>query len=173
MPTSKARRVVRWALAALAAAGIAVGGSIAVYRHVYRMMLWDVDGRNNAEEIRLFGDFERRARAHIAAARQTLESGPIDKATVDRLFHDLNLPQVAGNSREVARWRVAPHSAERTSVALKWAETVADEAAFHKKLREIWDREYRRGVSPHHITNDEVEPFAMPEGRTEDDPSWR
>jgi hypothetical protein len=42
----------------------------------------------------------------------------------------LRLSRVANNSREVTSWEGAPHSSERTAVALMWTTVAADEAAY-------------------------------------------
>jgi hypothetical protein len=70
---------------------------------------------------------------------------------------------VAASSREVGRWRQEPESPERRAIALKWAKVAVDEAAYKRELHKRWRRDYERNAPPHHITDEEVKPFAMPE----------
>jgi hypothetical protein len=54
-------------------------------------------------------------------------------------------------------------------VALKWAKVAVAEATYEAALCERWAFDYEHGRLPHHVTDDEVKPFRMPEGWTKDD----
>ncbi len=88
---------------------------------------------------------------------------------VDRIFELLRTSPAASRSREVAFWEESPPSRDRTVMALKWAEVAANEAAYMVELHRRWRQDLARGLMPHHITAQEVEPFKMPMGWTPDD----
>jgi hypothetical protein len=116
---------------------------------------------NLGYEVRIRGEIDR-----LLGSKANEQNG---RETTDHVFEMLRLSRVAANSREVTSWEAAPHSPERMAVALKWAKVAADEAAFEAALHERWGRDYDLGRMPHHITNDEIPPFRMPAGWTEDD----
>ena len=124
-------------------------------------------------QLRYHVDAEREHREFEARLRQQLgdqrraggDKRAVSEAT-DRLFASLRNSDLAANSREVATWRGRSPSPERTAVALRWAETAVDEARYNAALHETWRRDYERGVTGHHITDDEVPPPRMPEGWT-------
>lgn len=103
------------------------------------------------------------------ALRAADEAGEDTRALTDKAFKLLVLSMVANNSKEVHAERRAEHSAKRTAVALKWADAVIAEFDHGAKCHEIWKREYERGGTSHHITEDEVAPFPMPADWTPDD----
>jgi hypothetical protein len=76
---------------------------------------------------------------------------------------------VAARSREVEQWRQLPHSQKRVAIARKWAIVAANEAAYMAELHRRWEQDLEQGRPTHHITDDEVRPFAMPEGWTASD----
>ena len=114
-------------------------------------------------------DYEVRIRGEMNRILRGQPGGPNGHASADRVFEMLRLSRVANNSREVMSWEGAPHSPERTAVALKWAKVAAGEAAYEAALHERWGRDHDRGRRPHHITDDEIPPFRMPGGWSVDD----
>jgi len=123
----------------------------------------------NTEMRQLNHDYEVKLRGAIVRLLRSRRESPDGRESADRVFEMLHLSRVARNSREVQSWERAPHSPERTEVALKWARVAADEAAYEAALHRRWERDYGRGRLPHHITDDEVPPFKMPADWTEDD----
>jgi hypothetical protein len=132
-------------------------------------MMFRNEAAYNAEMRRLNLDYEIRLREQIDVLLRNQANEPAGREAAGRIFTMLGLSRVAGRRREVESWEKAPHSPERTSVALKWARVAADEAAYEAALCERWAVDYDRGRVPHHITDDEVPPFRMPAGWTQDD----
>jgi hypothetical protein len=161
------RFTVRRMMVVVAILAIGIGAYKAVYYYAERAMLRS-EAANDAEDRRLYLDHANRLRGEVERLRGR-QGGEASPGDVDRVFEMLRFSPVANNSREVDSWAKAPHSAARTSVALKWAEVAAAEAAFHASLRERWSIDYERGRWPHHVTNAEVPPFRIPAGWTEDD----
>jgi hypothetical protein len=151
--------------------GLAATGYLALYRAAYRRAM-RAESSYNSEMEQLHGEAERRLRDQIDKLRRPEQGSRDEKEITDRLFESLGYSELANNSREVERWRKEPDSPERNAIALKWARVAADEAAYKRELHRRWRRNYERGVWPHHITADEVKPFAMPEGWTSDDWKW-
>jgi hypothetical protein len=148
-----------------------VAGLFLIRWYAYRAALRS-ERAYQAEMEQLNLDYERRIRGEIALLKAVRsERQDLAKAT-DRLFELLELSQVANNSREVDAWKRSPQSADRTAVALKWSEVAADEAAYMAKVYKLCVLDLDRGRMPHHITNDEVKPFRMPDGWTRDDWKW-
>jgi hypothetical protein len=117
-----------------------------------------------ADTEREYRNFEKKLREQINLLhRAGGDVGAITRVT-DRIFELLRESPVAAKSREVASWRGNPPSPERTDVALRWAEVVADECRFYAALHATWKRDYERGGMGHRITDDEVPPFRMPAG---------
>ena len=167
--------VRRWARCIMIALAVIVGmisawwsvlsyGARVMHRH---------ERAYNAEMLRLYRNYERRLQNEIDGLVRIQKDAPAGRQDVDRLFEMLRTSPAASNSREVESWRLAPHSPERTVVALKWAKVAADEAAFKAALHELWEKDYEKGQPPHHIMDDEVPPFRMPPGWTEDDLRYR
>jgi hypothetical protein len=111
-------------------------------------------------------DFEGKLREQTGSLRRTGGDVQAIQAATDRIFALLQYSAAAANSREVQSWRGKPPSSERTAVALRWAEVAADEARYNAALHAIWRRDLERGGMGHHITDDEVAPFQMPDGWT-------
>jgi hypothetical protein len=117
-------------------------------------------------------DFERRLRELIGSLHRAGGDERAEREVADRIFGLLGSSAIAGNSREVHSWRREPLSAERTAVALRWAEAAVDEARYFAELHATWKRDYERGGMGHDITDDEVPSFKMPAGWTEADLLW-
>ncbi len=132
-----------------------------------------VEASYNAEMLRLTHDYEGRLREEIHRLISSQPREPDEGESADRIFELLRLSRVANNSREAESWEHAPHSRERTSIALKWGKVAADEAAYMGTLHERWAVDFNQGRMPHHISADEVPPFRMPTGWTEDDLKYR
>jgi hypothetical protein len=111
-------------------------------------------------------DLERRLREQIGSFHRAGGEELAVRKVTDRIFGLLGSSAIAGNSREVLSWRRKPPSPERTAVALRWAEAAVDEARYFAALHATWKRDYERGGTGHHITDDEVPPFKMPAGWT-------
>jgi hypothetical protein len=122
--------------------------------------------RYHADTEREYRDFEAKLREQIAALRRV---GGDMAGVTERLFELLRQSPAATNSREVESCRGKHPSPERTAVALKWAEVAADEARYYAALHDIWRQDLERGEIHHHITDDEVPPFKLPEGWTRED----
>jgi hypothetical protein len=148
--------------------GVAVSGYLLLRHYVHRSAL-RAEMANNSEQERLYASYERQLRDEIEAFGRAKESGRAENEMTDHLFETLRSSAIAARSREVERWRSQPESPERSAVALKWATAAADDAAYMRELHRRWRRDYERNTWPHHITDDEVKPFAMPEGWTSDD----
>lgn len=127
------------------------------------------EAADNAQRRELNRDYEAKLSGEIERLVQSQSGGPDGDESVDRIFETLRYSRVANNSREVESWARAPHSPQRRSIALKWARVAADEAAYYAALCERWAVDYGHGRTPHHIMDDEVPPFRMPAGWTEDD----
>jgi hypothetical protein len=168
----RVRFTVRLLTVAVAVAGVPAVAYSALRWYSARLML-RAEAFDNAEMRRLHRDHEVRLRAAIGRLRRSRPGTPDERESTDRVFELLRLSRVASNSREVESSERAPHSPERVSVALKWAEVAADEAAYEAALRERWANDFARGRMPHHISDDEVPPFRMPDGWTEDDLKYR
>lgn len=156
---------------AITVVGVLVGTYLVLRSYGLRLML-RAEASNNAEMLQLNRDHELRIRAAIDQLAGSASGTPDERASADRVFEMLKLSRVANNSREVASWRDAPHSPQRTAVALKWAKVAADEAGYMATLYERWAVDYAQGRPPHHVSADEVSPFRMPPGSTEDDSKW-
>lgn len=152
-------------------AGVAAAGYLLLYWRAYRQIIHN-EMSYSAEQQRLYADAEQRLRGEIDAFQRATEGDRTALGMTNRLFEMLRSSAIASNSREVARWEKQPESPERRAVALEWAKAAASEAAFMSELHRRRVLDCERGVLPHHITNDEVKPFAMPEGWTSDDCKW-
>jgi hypothetical protein len=166
------RRNVLWTTIALAVVAVMIATCWSVRSYGTRVMLQH-ERVYNAEMLRLYRSYERRLRDEIDGLVRIQKDEGARRQDVDRLFEMLRASPAASNSREVESWGLAPHSPERTTVALKWARVAADEAAFSTALHELWEKDYEKGQSPHHIMDDEVPPFRLPPGWTEDDLRYR
>jgi hypothetical protein len=162
---------VRPLLILMGLVGIAVSGYLILHRYAYRQAMRN-EMSYNSEQERLYANYERQLRDEIDAFQRAKESGRAEREMTDHLFETLQSSAIAASSREVERWRRGPESPERKTIALKWAKVAADEAAYKRELHRRWRRDYERNTPPHHITDDEVKPFAMPEGWTSDDWKW-
>lgn len=111
-------------------------------------------------------DFERRLRGQIAELHRAGGDEQAVRDVTHRIFGLLRRSAIAANSREVESWRDQPPSPERTAAALRWADAAAEEARYHAALHATWRRDYERGGTGRHITDDEVAPFRMPAGWT-------
>jgi hypothetical protein len=151
--------------------GVAVSGYLILHRYAYRSTM-RAEMSYNSEQERLYANSERELRDEIDAFQRAKQSGRAGREMTDHLFEALHSSAIAANSREVERWRREPESPERKAIALKWAKAAADEAAYMRELHRRWRLDYERGTQPHHITDEEVKPFAMPEGWTSDDWRW-
>jgi hypothetical protein len=172
MPTlPQVRFSARPLLILLGLIGVAVAGYLLLRWYAYRSAM-RAEMSYNSEQERLYADFERRLRTEIDAFQHAEESGGAGRELTDHLFESLQTSAIAANSREVERWSREPGSPERRTIALKWAKAAADEAAYMRELHRIWRQDFERNTWTHHITNDEVKPFAMPEGWTEPDLRW-
>lgn len=165
------RFALRLLLILMGLIGVAASGYLLLYWCAYRQAMHN-EMSYSAEQRRLYADAERRLRNEIDAFQRATEGDRTALGMTNRLFEMLRYSAIAANSREVEHWAKQPESPERQAVALKWAKAAADEAAFMSELHRRWVLDYERGVPPHHITNDEVKPFAMPEGWTSDDYKW-
>lgn len=126
----------------------------------------------HAEMERLLADYELRLRKEIAAFETLERSDRSEKGMTDHLLETLRSSAIASSSREVERARGAPESPDRRRIAMKWAKAAADEAAFMTELHRRWRLDYEHGREAHHITADEVKPFAIPkDGPGADAPS--
>lgn len=123
----------------------------------------------NAEMRELNLDYEVRLRGEIDRLLRGRPGESDERESADQIFKMLRLSRVASQSREVNSSEVAPHTPGRTAVALKWAKVAANEAAYDAALHDRWGKDCDRGQLPHHITDDEVPPFRMPDGWTIDD----
>ena len=135
----------------------------------WRLKLWQglrsmlrSEASYNAEMQGLYEAHERDLKIEIARIGQ-------GNGDADRVFELLRTSRVANASREVATWEKARRSPDRTSVALKWAEVAANEASYMASLHRRRGQDYERGLMPHHISDQEIEPFKMPAGWTPDD----
>lgn len=169
--TPRIRFTLRSLLLLIGLVGVAVSGCLLFYRYAYRSAM-RIEMAYNSEQELLYADYERRLRDEIEALQRSKESGGAGREMTNRLFETLKLSEIADNSRAVKLWRGGPQSPERTRMALKWAKAAADEAAYMNELHRRWRRDYERDIPPHHITNEEVKPFAMPEGWTIEDSKW-
>lgn len=168
---SQIRLTARPLLILMGLVGVAVSGYLLLHRYAYRSAM-RAEMAYNSEQERLYANSERQLRDEIEAFRRAKQSGRAGRELTDHLFETLQSSAIAANSREVERWRIQPESPERGTIALKWAKVAADEAAYKRELHRRWRRDYERGTPPHHITDAEVRPFAMPEGWTRDDWKW-
>lgn len=116
-----------------------------------------------------YADIDRRLRAAIARLRADDPGREGEPAIADEIFNLLRVSATASDSRQVEMWRRASHSPERRGVALRWAVTTADEAAFHAACHRIWRRDLEAGRSPRTANEREIPPFSMPAGWTPDD----
>jgi hypothetical protein len=148
--------------------GVAASGYFFLNRYAYRSVMEAEMAYNSKQEL-LYANYEQRIRNEIGTFLRAEESGRSDKELTDRLFGTLQFSAIAARSQEVEHWRREPESPERRAIALKWAKMAADGAAYNKELHRRWRRDYERNTVPHHITDDEVKPFAMPVSRTSDD----
>lgn len=119
--------------------------------------------------LRLHRESERAIRQDIASLLRTHPRQDPDPVLVASIFQKVRLGDSGGSSREVRRWADAPHSPERTAVALRWARLAADEATFQSAIYTRWVEDFNQGRWPHHISDDEVKPIKMPEWWSEDD----
>jgi hypothetical protein len=163
---------VRLLLILIGSVGAALLGYLLIYWHAYRSAM-RAEMSYNAEQERLYADFERRLRDEINAFQRANQSNHSQPESTDHLFEMLETSEIAANSREVDRWRRVAESPERRAIALKWAQAAADQAAYKSELHRRWRLDYERGKEPHHIPDLEVKPPAMPEGWTSDDLKWR
>jgi hypothetical protein len=157
----------RLAVAVLIVAAVFLG-CLTLRWYIGRVMLRH-EAADNSRMRKLYRAYETDLRAVIDRLLLSQANGADGGEDTDRIFELLRTSRVASNSREVERSEREPHSKERTAVALKWARVAADEAAFDAALRDRWAIDYQRGRAPHHITEDEIPLFKMPEGWTEDD----
>jgi hypothetical protein len=151
--------------------GVAASGFLLLHRYAYRHAM-RAEMSYNSEQERLYTNFERQLRDEIDAFRRAEESGRAGREMTDHLFETLRSSAIAASSREVERWRRRPESPERRTIVLRWAKVAADEASYKSELHRRWRRDYERDAPPHHITDEEVKPFAMPEDWTSDDWKW-
>ena len=165
------RFMVRPLLILMGLVGVAVPGYLLLHRYAYRSAM-RAKMSYNSEQERLYANYERQLRDEIVAFRRAEESGRAGREMTDHLFETHQSSAIAASSRDVERWRRQPESPERRTIALKWARVAADEAAYNSELHRRWRRDYERDAPPHHITDEEVKPFAMPEGWTSDDWKW-
>jgi|GEM_PF-5863802 len=148
--------------------GLAVSGYLLLHRFAHRSAM-RAETSYSSEQERPYADSESQLRKEIEAFQRAEDLGQAGSEMTDQLFERLQSSAIAANSREVERWRREPESLERRAIALKWAKAAADEAGYMRELHRRWRRDYERDTPPHHITADEVKPFAMPEGWTSDD----
>lgn len=151
----------RW-LIATAFVVLSIGGWQYAIWYGYRAMLRS-QAAYHAETQGFYEAHERELRAEIARIRKGSDHA-------DRAFELLRSSRVANASCEVASWAKSPRSKERTAIALKWAEVAANEAAYMAALHRRWGQDLARGHMPHHVTDEEIDPFKMPIGWTPDDP---
>jgi hypothetical protein len=105
----------------------------------------------------------------VAALRAADEAGEDTRELTDKAFKLVVLGMVASNSKEVHAARRVEHSAERTAVALKWANAVITECDHRAKCHEIWKRDCERGKELRDIPYEGPTPFGAPAGWTLDD----
>jgi len=128
---------------------------------------WQITYYGN--EARGWHEVDMRFRGEIEKLRKAGVGTQMAAEITDQLFDSLRFTPPANMSREVDRWRRSPPSPERTKVALKWAATASEHAAYMAELNAHWLSDSQMGVSPHHITGAEVKQFRMPEGWNESD----
>ena len=158
----------RWVVVAVSITACATVLCGIVYWYAFRTMLGH-EAAYNDENRRLYREFEVRLREQIDVLLLHQTNELAGREAIDRIFELLRTSRVANNSREVDTWRSAPHSPQRRSIALKWAKVAADEAAYMAALGDRWAVDYEQGRMPHHISGNEVPPYDMPPGWTEDD----
>jgi hypothetical protein len=168
MRVPRVRFTVRRMMVAIVVVAVAVMAYLVVVSYAARVMLRH-EASYNAEMRQLNHDYEVRIRGELDRLLHSQPGGPDGRESADRVFEMLRLSRVANNSREVGSWEHAPHSPVRMAVALKWAKVAADEASYEAALHERRAVDYAQGRMPHHVSDDEVPPFRMPDDWTEDD----
>lgn len=161
----------KWWIVAGAVLAISVGGCGGMVWLVKREFLRGKSS-NNAENLRLYIALEGELRAEIDRLRDYDDGSPTEVETTNRLFELVRNSRYGNNSKEVDTWQKAPHSPERKAIALKWGDFSVGYATYMIEVHRLWAKDFEDGRWPHHVTDDEVKPFKMPEGWTQDDSKY-